>query len=503
MVERGQERVLSTLNVDGSRRWLKPRPASGRWHDRRRVFGWFLIALFVLMPHARIAGRPPLLLDVINRELTFFGQTLYPTDTFLLAFLLISTALSVFFFTAMFGRVWCGWACPQTVYLELLYRPVERLFDGTPGRKRAGPLARVRFLKYPVYVVISLLLAHTFLSYFVGTDALRTWIFGSPLDHPLSFALVVAVTGAMMFDFAFFREQMCIVACPYGRLQSVMLDKDSLVVGYDRRRGEPRGRKRRKPKRVGVDLTVGETDPDPVSEPEPGDCVDCGMCVTTCPTGIDIREGLQLECVNCTQCIDACDSVMTKLGRPTGLIRYDSQRSLEGGGRRLARARLFVYPSVIAAMLTVFTVLLVRREPVYVSVVRGPGLPYTVSDDAGAVTNSLRVKLHDRTRAGGTYRVSVVGVEGGVIGVEAMTLEPGEIRSQPAMITLPRGVFVDGRADVMLRVENADGSVVVDAPCLVLGPRRRVVETPAETPGERTGQSLNAEGSSVEKEGSL
>lgn len=464
-----QERVLSTLNADGSRRWLKPRPMAGRWLDRRRIVGYGLIALFVALPHVRINGRPALLVDILNRELSLFGAVLYPTDTFLLSLLLISLILSIFFFTAMFGRIWCGWACPQTVYLELVFRPIERLFDGTPGKKKSGPLSKVKGLKYPVYILLSVALAHTFLSYFVGTDALRTWIFGSPLDHPIAFLVMAGVTVAMLFDFGFFREQLCIVACPYGRFQSVMLDKDSLVVGYDRRRGEPRGRKRRGMRPQKVDLTVGETDPAPAQ----GDCIDCTMCVQTCPTGIDIRDGLQLECVSCTQCIDACDSIMDKIGKPRGLIRYDSQRVLEGGKRRFLRPRLFVYPTIVAVLLSVLTVSLIRREPVFVSVVRGPGAPYTLTED-GMVQNTMRVNLHDRSAVGGTYSVSVVGLEGASISFPAMTLEPGEMGSEATIVSVPREAFsagrVPGNLEVMLRVE-CDSGFVTEVPALMLGPR--------------------------------
>ncbi|MEM8757673.1 MAG: cytochrome c oxidase accessory protein CcoG, partial [Planctomycetota bacterium] len=351
----GQPQVLSTLNADGSRRWLRPKPAAGRFHTRRKVVGYGLIALFVTLPHLRIAGKPPLLFDIAAREFTFFGTTLYPTDTLLFALLMLSVFLSIFFLTALFGRVWCGWACPQTVYLELVFRPIERLLEGTPGRKaKVGAWRKpVRFL---IYLVLSFALANTFLAYFVGTDNLRQWVLGSPLDHVGPVMLVMAVTGLMLFDFGFFREQLCIVACPYGRFQSVMLDRNSLIISYDEHRGEPRGKKKRAPK-GGVGLKV-------VSDEPRGDCIDCKQCVTCCPTGIDIRDGLQLECVNCAQCIDACDSVMDKIGRPRGLIRYGSQASvLDKKPTRFLRVRTFVYPALVSVLLGAFVVLLVTRAP--------------------------------------------------------------------------------------------------------------------------------------------
>lgn len=459
---------LSTLRADGSRRWIKPRLSHGRWLNRRRVVGYGLIAIFVTLPHLRIAGKPPLLLDVMHREFTFFGITLYPTDTFLLALLMISVFLSLFFLTALFGRVWCGWVCPQTVYLELVFRPIERFFHGAPGKKQKTGSWR-KPARLAVYVVLAFLLANTFLAYFVGTDALRVWMTRSPIGHPISFAIVAAVTLLMLFDFGFFREQMCIVACPYGRMQSVMLDRDSLVVGYDRVRGEPRGKMRgKKPPKGDVSLTTLP------AEEQRGDCIDCHMCVTTCPTGIDIRNGLQLECVNCTQCIDACDAVMDKIGKPRGLIRYSSQRMLEEGVRHPFRPRLVVYPMIIAVFVTLIATMIVTREPAFVSVLRGPGLPFQVLPD-GRVANVVKVKIHDRTRDGGSYRLSVVGVPGATIeGTDNLvTLTAGEQRTDPMTLSLPAEAIPDGRVDLFIRVERDDG-FTKDVPYRVLGPEKRV-----------------------------
>jgi len=444
-----EPRVLATLNADGSRRWLRPKLSPGRWLTRRRVVGYALIVFFVALPHVTIAGRPAVLLDIVNREFTFFGTTLYPTDTLLLALLLLSVFVGVFLLTALFGRVWCGWACPQTVYMELVFRPVERFFEGAPGRKpKAGGWRKPA--KHAVFVLLALFLAHTFLSYFVGVDALRTWMLSPPWEHPLSFGVVAVVTGLMLFDFGFFREQLCLVACPYGRMQSVMLDRDSLIVAYDNKRGEPRGRKRRTAP-SGVSLRVVPDEP-------AGDCIDCTMCVQTCPTGIDIRDGLQLECVQCAQCIDACDAVMDKIGKPRGLIRYASQRSIEEGRRKLVRPRVVVYPAILCVVLTAFVTVLASRADAFVSVLRGPGLPYYV-DDSGRVVTSLRVKVHDRTREGDTYDVSLEGVPGATLAGEAfpMRLGPGEIASQSVTISAPPASFDGGSADATLVVRGEAG----------------------------------------------
>ena len=307
------DHVLSTLEKHGSRRWLSPRLAVGQWWNLRRWVAYALIAFFVALPYFRIAGKPPVLLDIVNRKFTFLGHTFLPTDTLLLVLLMLGVFVTVIMTTTVTGRVWCGWGCPQTVYMEFLFRPIDRLFNGTAGKggkpkqQATGLLAVVRIF---VYAVLCSALAHTFLAYFVGTDALAKWLLRPPTEHPVAFSVMIGTTGLMMFDFLFFREQMCLIACPYGRFQSVMLDRDSLIVAYDRQRGEPR----KKGKHVEGDGA--------------GSCVDCNRCVDVCPTGIDIRNGLQMECINCTQCIDACDDVMERVGQPKGLIRYSSQNAM-------------------------------------------------------------------------------------------------------------------------------------------------------------------------------
>ncbi len=409
-----------------------------------------------------INGKPPLLLDVLQREFTFFGTTLYPTDTFLLALLMLIVFLGLFFLTAMFGRVWCGWVCPQTVYLELVFRPIERFFDGAPGKKtKTGGWRKPA--KIAVYVVLSLALAHTFLSYFVGhgraagvDDAVAVGA------SDLVLRSLFGVTGLMLFDFGFFREQLCIVACPYGRMQSVMLDRDSLIVGYDRLRGEPRGKLRKGTKDVSLKTVAAE---------QPGDCIDCRMCVTTCPTGIDIRDGLQLECVNCTQCIDACDSIMDKIGKPRGLIRYSSQRQLEEGESRWKRPRLLVYPVIVGVLLTVLVTSLATREAVMVNVLRGPGFPYQKLAE-GRIGNVVRVKIHDRTRDGGVYTVSVVGdgVAGAVLGEpNPVRVDPGQLETASLVLSLPGEAFAGGHANETVVVTGDDGERF-EAAYRMLGP---------------------------------
>lgn len=445
--------VLSTLNADGSRRWLRPRVSPGRFLNRRKIVGYGLILFFCGLPHLRINGKPPILLDLLHREFTFFGVTLYPTDTLLFALLMLVVFLSIFFLTALFGRVWCGWGCPQTVYLEFVYRPIERFFEGAPGRKRKTGAWR-KPAKLVMYLLVSFLLANTFIAYFVGTDDLFRWMRGSPFTHPVPFLVMAITTFLMMFDFAFFREQVCIVACPYGRMQSVMLDRNSLIITYDEKRGEPRGKKKRAIKSESdVSLRVLP------EEQELGDCIDCKMCVTTCPTGIDIRDGLQMECVNCAQCIDACDDVMDKIGRPRGLIRYGSQASvLDGKKSRILRPRTMVYPAIVAGLLMAFTFVLVTRAPAYISVLRQRGAPFAVLDD-GSVVNAVTVKVQNRRPEDARYDFELVDVDGGKVEIagEAFVVRPQETVGRPVLLKAPASSFPTGARNVIIRVRDEDG----------------------------------------------
>lgn len=446
--------VLSTLNNDGSRRWLRPKPSPGRLLTARRVVAYSLIAVFALLPLVHVGGKPLILLDLAARRFHILGTTFYPTDTLLLALLLVGTFLTIFWMTALVGRVWCGWGCPQTVYMEFVYRPIERFFEGTPGRAAKGWLQTSgagKILKYGAFLVVSLALAHTFLAYFVSWDRLGQWVFGSPLDHPVGFGIVALVTAAMMADFSYLREQICLVACPYGRLQSVLLDRQSMIVRYDERRGEPRGRRR-----AGAAADVAL--PVLSATHGAGDCVDCHLCVTTCPTGIDIRKGLQMECVNCAQCIDACNAVMRKLHRPEGLIRYSSQDGMEGRPLRVLRPRVVLYPAIILVIATVFTLVLVNTGIADVTVLRGQGLPFVLAP-AGEVENNIRVKIVNRTQEPADFSIGLSGLDGARLAsdLSRVSVAPGEMLTTPAQVFVPAAVFRDGKARVMITIGGPQG----------------------------------------------
>lgn len=450
-------RVLPTLNEDGSRNWLRPKPSPGRWWHRRRAVAYVLMVVFLGLPYLRIHGAPAILLDVPRRQFTILGTTFLPTDTLLLMLLLASVVIAIFLFSALFGRVWCGWACPQTVYLEFLYRPIERLFEG--GRSGSLQLDRAnrhfaprRIAKYAVYLVLSLVLAHTFLAYFVGTEALAQWVRLSPREHPAPF-IVMAVTTLLVFtDFTWFREQTCLIACPYGRWQSVLLDRRSIVVSYDYGRGEPRA----------MPKAHHEGD---------GDCIDCKACITTCPTGIDIRNGLQMECVHCTQCMDACDAIMDKVGKPRGLIRYATQEGLAGAPRRLLRPRAVIYLVALAGFLSAFALSLGTRPDADVTLLRGIGEPFVLEGD-GLVVNQLRIRIANRSRADQRYTLAFEGLPGGAAVVapeNPLAVAAGELRTTSVFLRLPPAGFRDGRRDITVRI-TAPGGFDRDYPFNLIGP---------------------------------
>lgn len=454
------EEVLTTLTKDGKRRWLYPVESAGRFLTRRKVVGWLLIAFFLLLPVVHIGGKPALFLDMAHREFTFFGTTFYATDTLLLLLLVMTAFVGILLFTSLFGRVWCGWGCPQTVYLEFVFRPIERLFEGSEHQRKKrddGPATTEKTLrkggKYLAYTLVAALLAHTFVAYFASWDQLIRWMTGDPREHWGYFLLMAITTGLIVFDFAVFREQMCTIACPYARLQSVLLDPDSTIVAYDPVRGEPRGRgKNREGK---------------------GDCIDCLACVRTCPTGIDIRDGLQMECVACTQCVDACDAIMDRVGTPRGLIRYASEHELQNVPTRRVRARTVLYGLVFLGLLSAFTFKVATRKAYDVNVGRTVGAPFIEMPD-GQIANQLRLRVRNQRPDSVSFTVEALAPQGAaviVIGPSPVPLKPGEMKRVNLLVRAPRADFSGGNAETRLRLTFSNGETVEETYPL-LGPSR-------------------------------
>jgi cytochrome c oxidase accessory protein FixG len=431
----------AALPEDGRRHAIQPADARGRFHRIRAVVFAALVGIWALLPWVTIGGHPAVFIDIGTRQFFLFGATFNAQDTWLLFFLLTGVGFGLVYATALAGRVWCGYACPQTVFLEGVYRRIERLVEG-PREKRlrrnAGAWNADKVLRksasHALYLLASVLVAHIFLSYFVSLRAAFAMVRQSPAAHPEAFAWVLAVTGAFYFNFAFFREQLCVVLCPYGRLQSALLDEHSLVVGYDARRGEPRGKK---------------------GAAGAGDCVDCKRCVVVCPTGIDIRNGTQMECLACTACIDACDEIMDRLGRPRGLVRYDSQQGLSGKPRRIVRSRMVLYTVLLGAGAVVAFVATRKRQDFEVSILRLPGEPYTVAD--GQVRNALQLHVVNKRGSTTTYRVEIEPAPGMSAVVPMQTVAIGGLDGAqvPVFLSVPREQF-QGDFPVRARIGRAD-----------------------------------------------
>ncbi len=464
------EEVLSTLTVEGKRRWIYPIRSKGRFDRRRLIVAWVLIALFVGLPLIKINGKPAILLHLATREFTFFGTTFYPTDTFLLLLILVGSVFSIIVLTALLGRVWCGWGCPQTVYLEYVFRPIERWIEGPEHvrkRRNEGPWTFEKVwrksARFGIYLAISLGLAHVFLAYFVGWDDLSSWLTRSPLEHTGSFFTMAFTTGLILFDFGYFREQMCTITCPYARMQSVLLDRDSLIVSYDPSRGEPRAKRGKK--KLALEA-AGEI-------PARGDCIDCAACVRTCPTGIDIRDGLQMECIACTQCIDACDVIMDNIGKPRGLIRYTSENEIAGKPARNVRPRTVIYVSILAVIVVALATLLATRSSFDINVGRVTGAPFVELPD-GKIANRLRLRVRNQTGERVAYTVVVedpAGAEVQFVGVSPIELEPGEMKRSEVFVVLPASDLPNGRRETTLRFDFGEG-VSETARYTLLGPQR-------------------------------
>ena len=419
---------LATVTQEGKRKWIYPKKPSGKFYTTRTILTYFLLAFLFGAPFIKINGHPFIIFNVLERHFIIFGIPFGPHDLHLFALTMIAFIVSIFLFTVVYGRLFCGWICPQTVFLEMVFRKIEYFIEGDANKQRllkSSPWTVQKLFKKTtkqvIFFVISFLIANTFLSYIIGVDKLYQYIQETPTEHFATFLAILIFSGIFYFVFASFREQACTLVCPYGRLQGVMLDQNSIVIHYDYKRGEPRGK-------IKKDV-----------EQNLGDCIDCGLCIDVCPTGIDIRNGTQLECVNCTACIDACDDVMIKVKRPKGLIRYSSKNSIETGKQKLFSPRAVGYTVVLFVLTVLILFLLINRSEVELSILRTPGMLFQELPD-GKISNIYDVKIVNKSFNVLTANLEIENIPSAEIKLigKDLTVEPQGVTEAKFFVILPK-----------------------------------------------------------------
>ncbi len=450
---------VSTIDKEGKRVWVFPKKPKGNLYRWRTAVSVFLLAILFGTPFVKINGQPLLLLNIIERKFVIFGMPFWPQDFYIFMVATITIVVFVVLFTVVFGRLWCGWACPQTIFMEMIFRKIEYLIEGNAAAQRklnAAPMSAEKFfkkaLKHGIFFALSVLLSNIFLAYIIGIEDLKELITSSPAEHLTGFLVMLLFSAAFYWVYAFFREQICTMVCPYGRLQGVLLDKKTIVVAYDFLRGEPRKKGKK---------TEGA-----------GDCVDCNMCVDVCPTGIDIRNGTQLECVNCTACIDACNGVMDKVKRPRGLIRYDSYEGIQKGTKLSFSARIMGYSAILLILLTALILLFTNRSALDATVLRTPGVLFQELPD-GRLSNLYNIKVVNKTFDEKPLELQMISPKGEIeiIGGE-LTAPPGSLCESSFFIKLDKK-DVPFRVTPVVFVVKSGGIILEEIKSSFLGPARQ------------------------------
>ena len=439
---------LATADQQGRRRWLYPKKPSGTWHTRRAWFAAVLIVVMFAGPWIRIQGNPLLMINIVERKFSILGQMFWPQDSILFAVAMLVFITGIIVFTTAFGRLWCGWACPQTIMMEMVFRKLEYLIDGDSAEQKslsdapwtARKIAR-RLFKHAVFFGVSFIVGNTLFAYIVGSDQLLRIQLDDPRNHVTGLTFMILFSLLFYAIFARFREQACTFICPYGRFQSAALDENTMLVMYDRKRGESRAPWRK-----------GESVSERAAQGH-GDCVNCRQCVAVCPTGIDIRDGTQMECVNCTACIDACDQIMDRVGRPHGLIRFASQNSVEKGEPQRFTKRMLMYAVVLGALVTLFLTLVLTRAPVETTFLRAQGALYQPGPD-GTIGNVYSVKVINKAHHDIPVEFVLEGVEGKirVMGANPLVAPKESFVQTSVMVYLPKSVLTGSATRIKVGV---------------------------------------------------
>jgi cytochrome c oxidase accessory protein FixG len=431
---------IATVDEKGKRKWIFPKMTKGVYTQARKYLAWVFIALLFIGPFLRYDGQPFILFNILERHFILFGIVFMPQDFHLFVLAMITFVLFIVLFTVIWGRLFCGWICPQTIFMEMVFRKIEYWLEGDGPQQRKLSSApwniektAKRTLKYLLFYLISFLIGNTFLAYIIGSDAVLKIIQEPVSSHLAGFSAMVLFSGVFFFVFAYLREQVCTAICPYGRLQGVLLDANSIVVAYDYVRGEPRTKLAREVK-------------------SGGDCIDCKQCLYVCPTGIDIRNGTQLECTNCTACIDACDDIMFKINRPKGLIRYDSHNGILSGSKKIWTNRVKAYSLLLVLLLCVLGFLLGTRGDVELTVMRTPGMLFQETPD-GQISNLYNFQLANKTNTSIKIKMSTK-TEGATIKIigSLNTLLAAEVSKGSFFIYLPKDKLEDRNTEVNITI---------------------------------------------------
>jgi len=491
---------ISTVDSSGKRVWIYPKMPKGKFYDYRKYVSYVLLVILFGLPLIEWNGKPFILLNVLEAEFIIFGVYFAPQDFHLFVIAMLIFMIFIALFTVIYGRLFCGWVCPQTIFMEMVFRRIEYWIEGDANAQKrlakapwSGRKIWKKTLKQALFVGISVIIAHTFLAYIIGIT--EVWqIVTDPIgEHFGGFVAMVIFTAMFYGVFSVLREQVCTTICPYGRLQGVLLDEDSLAVSYDFKRGEPRGKLTRakkqktKPKN---DCNNGcnscKTDKTPcssdglaamfgditeVSAPK-GDCIDCSLCVQVCPTGIDIRDGVQLECVNCTACMDACDEVMIKIGKPEGLIRIDSYNGIVSKKKSIWSTRVIAYSLVLVALMGLESFLFLSRSEVETLLLRTPGMLYQTTED-GHISNLYNYQLINKSD-------KEIDITFGVEDMEYIMFEPvgaapttieNQVTEGAIFIKIPKDKITQRSTKLEVNVYG-DGELIDETSTTFLGPSK-------------------------------
>lgn len=474
--ESGFRDSFATVSEDGKRNWIFAKKPRGNYYRWRSLVAYLVLALMFIGPFLRWNGEPMFLFNILQRKFIIFGVTFWPQDFHLFVLAMITFFIFVVLFTVIFGRIWCGWACPQTVFMEMVFRKIEYWIEGdAPAQRRLSRQAwntdKVikKGSKWLIFYLIALLIANTVMAYIVGVEELSRMVTEGPASHLGKFTFTLIFSGIFFFLFAWFREQACLVVCPYGRLQGVLLGKNSLAVAYDWIRGEPRGKLKRKAKSpTTAEGVAGSTS----SQNEQGDCIDCHACVAVCPTGIDIRNGTQMECVSCTACIDACNSIMDKVNKPRGLIRHESYQGIAKGTPFRFTPRIIAYSFLLLGLLTALSVLLATRSDVEFLMLRTPGTLYQTSEE-GLITNLYQVEIVNKTANEYPLELRLVDQRGELmIAGNTLTVHPRDLAKAVVIVSIPKEELAGRTTELTVEVWSGEQKLDVTS-ANFLGPGLR------------------------------